>query len=149
MKKQGWCPGCTGSVAAVAPCAGLRALEVPNACSLQGPSEAQVPSASQCQHGPLVFLSLPFLSPCHGFIKIGAFLSREGICAWKYAGGGGKKKSVPLILSDILLYVSLNLSVAFCLLPFPVVLCKQCCLSAKDCWPKSGKQSVHAALKQI
>lgn len=94
-------------------------------------------------------LSLPFLSPCHGFIKIGAFLSREGICAWKYAGGGGKKKSVPLILSDILLYVSLNLSVAFCLLPFPVVLCKQCCLSAKDCWPKSGKQSVHAALKQI
>lgn len=51
----------------------------------------------------------------------------------KICSGGGKKKSVPLILSDILLYVSLNLSVAFCLLPFPVVLCKQCCLSAKDC----------------
>lgn len=149
MEKQGWCPRCTGSAAAVAPCAGLCALEVPSACSLRGPSEAQVPSASQCQHGPLVFLSLPFLSLRHGFIKIGAFRSREGICTWKHAGKGGGGKTVPLILSDILLYVSFSLSVAFCLLPFPVVFCKQCCLSAKDCWPKSGKQSVHAALKQI
>lgn len=117
MKKQGWCPGCTGSVAAVAPCAGLRALEVPNACSLQGPSEAQVPSASQCQHGPLVFLSLPFLSPCHGFIKIGAFLSREGICAWKYAVGGGRKKAC-LLFWVIFCYMwvsTYRLLFAFCL----------------------------------
>lgn len=68
-----------------------------------------------------------------GLLKLELFGAGRGFAHENMQGRGGGGKTVPLILSDILLYVSFSLSVAFCLLPFPVVFCKQCCLSAKDC----------------